>query len=169
MRCQELEKYAIPYVDGGLGGREHGEVEQHLRECAACAERLQGFAEVNARLGEWEEIRPSASFDARLEQRIAAQRAASRSWWERFVYGLMPFHKPVLAGGVAAMILAAVFLVQYAPIPSGQETAEPETVPAVAALSASEELALYQEMPVLENWELLSNFEVLQELRVSTP
>ena len=102
MRCQELEKYAIPYVDGGLGGREHGEVEQHLRECAACAERLQGFAEVNARLGEWEEIRPSASFDARLEQRIAAQRAASRSWWERFVYGLMPFHKPVLAGGVAA-------------------------------------------------------------------
>src|SRR3972149_2666158 len=131
MRCNELEIYAIPYLDGTLSAREREDAELHLRGCAACAERLQGFSEVSNLLDEWEAIEPSASFQARLEQRILAQPLASARWWERLWFRLvpLPLSKPVLAMGMLAVILAVVAAVRYSPVPSGSVATGQESAP----------------------------------------
>lgn len=172
MKCNEIEIYAIPYLDGTLPAREREQVELHLRGCSACAERLRGFSEVSSLLDNWEGIQPSASFNARLQHRILAQPAASASWWERIWVRLipLPLSKPVLAGAVLAVMLVAVAVVRYSPSPFGAAGTEQGTTPTVAVLSdGPDELALYRDLAVLEDWELLSNFEVLQELNTSTP
>ena len=173
MNCKELEFHAIEYLDGTLASGQAQAVELHRADCAACAERLRGFSAVSGLLDGWEGIRPSAAFNARLEQRILEQPAAAAGWWSRLSsrFVLLPFGKPALAGAMLAVALIAAVVVQYYPGSPGAisqgPTASPATAPVVTA--GNDDLALYQDLLVLENWELLSNFEVLQELETTTP
>jgi len=169
MKCNELEVYGLDYLDGTLARQEREAVELHLSACAACAERVRGFREVNRQLDAWEGIQPSASFNARLEQRIVAQPSASGRWldWLALPFVQRPYAKPALAGAMLAVLLAAVALVRHFP-PTPTDVTAPETM--VATISdGTDELALYQDLAVLEDWELLTNFEVLQELNRTTP
>jgi anti-sigma factor RsiW len=171
MKCNELEVYGLDYLDGTLGRQEREAVELHLSACAACAERVRGFREVNRLLDAWEGIQPSPSFSARLQQRILAQPSASHRWldWLALPFLQRPYAKPALAGIVLGMLLAAVALVRYFPSTPADLTA-PQAPRMVATISdGTDELALYQDLAVLEDWELLTNFEVLQELNRTTP
>jgi hypothetical protein len=117
-------------------------------------------------LDAWEPIQPSASFNARLQQRILEEPAAGISWWERVVlpFGTFSGWSPLTATAMLAVVLCAVFVAWYSPI-------APETIAlnnTVVSDGGADELALYQDLPVLENWEMLSNFEVLQELDTAT-
>jgi hypothetical protein len=167
MNCKQLERYAIEFTEGAAFP-EREAVERHLRTCTTCAERLQGFSDVSRLLDGWEGIQPSASFDARLGQRVAAQPAAA-GWWERLTEEWLrfPSASPALAGAVLAIVLAAVALVRY--YPSSFPTTEPQPAPIAVDSTGPDELALYQDLPVLEDWDMLSNFEVLQELNGKTP
>jgi len=167
MNCKQLERYAIEFIEGAAFP-EREAVERHLAICAACAERLQGFSDVSRLLDGWEGIQPSASFDARLGQRVAAQPAAA-GWWERLTGGWLrfPSASPALAGAALAVVLAAVALVRYDPF--SFPATEPQPAPVALVSPAADELALYQDLPVLEDWDMLSNFEVLQELNGKTP
>jgi anti-sigma factor RsiW len=147
-------------------------MERHLESCAACSTRARGFTEVNTLLEQWEDIQPSASFDAVLEQRILAQEGEPKTWWERLSLGffLPPRTVAALAGSLAAVVVLAVAVTRYWPTPSTATLEEPEQTPVVVGVAASgEDLTLYSNLGVLENLEMLSNFEVLQELETSTP
>jgi anti-sigma factor RsiW len=168
MKCNELEVHALDYLDGTLAHEERKVVEEHLSACATCAERLRGFGDVSRLLDTWEGIRPSASFDAKLEGRILAQPSAAGRWWGWLA---LPFlqRAPVLAGAML-VLLAAVALVRYFPGAAPADLTTPEGPRIVATNSdGADELALYQDLGVLEDWELLTNFEVLQELNETTP
>jgi anti-sigma factor RsiW len=167
MNCREIEFYAIEYLDGRLAGGERRAVAMHLDGCAACAERLRGFSDVSAMLGTWESIEPSASFNTRLDRRLASQPAVAAGWWERLSMQLQwfPLGKPALAGAVLGMMLFGVILARYYPASSANLTPATTETSIVANISdGSDEL-----VPVLENLDLLSNFEVLQELKTTTP
>ena len=172
MKCKELQAQALDYLEGTLARQEREAVELHLSACAVCAERVRGFREVNRLLDTWEGVQPSASFSARLEQRIAAQLGAGGRWWDRFAFPFLyrPHARPALAGAALAVLLAAVALVRYFPSSTPAGLTAPQSPPIVATISDdTDELALYQDLPVLEDWELLTNFEVLQELNRTTP
>jgi anti-sigma factor RsiW len=171
MNCREIEIHAIEYLDGKLATHERRDdrraLELHLETCAACAERLRGFADVSAMLGAWESIEPSASFNSLLERRLASQPEAAAGWWERLSAGLawFPLGKPALAGAVLGMMLFGVILARYYSASSNTLTPAAEDTAIVAnMMDGNDEL-----VPVLENLELLSNFEVLQELQTTTP
>jgi anti-sigma-K factor RskA len=168
MNCRELELVAIEYVEGVLPASARDALHAHLARCAPCAERVRGLSAVNNLLDGWEGMQPSASFDARLQQRISQQQASQG--WQRFAdrYLRFPFARPALAGALLSVLLVAVALVRYYPGSSPVAVNQPSPAEAAAAPSA-DELALYQDLRVLENWELLSNFEVLQELNEATP
>ena len=171
MNCRQIESHAIAYLDGKLKRQQAEAVARHLAGCAACAERLRAFSDVSSLLDGWEPVEPSATFNARLQQRILAEPATQAAWWDRLAWWLPlnSFGKPVLAGTVLGMILFAVVLARYTP---GTSVSIPPSTANTALLATTfegaDELALYQDLPVLENLELLSNFEVLQELQTTT-
>ncbi len=167
MKCKQLESTAMAYLDGKLSARQRETVESHLEGCSACRERIQGLSGVMGLLGEWEDIRPSPSFNTRLAQRIE-QAGAPERWWESLqTWPLFrPLAKPLFATALVAVVALAVVLLRYSSAPLETMTQEP-SLPMVAAVSAvgTDDLTLYSKMPILEDWDILRNFEVLQELR----
>jgi len=171
MKCTELETHGIAYLDGKLARREAEAIERHLAGCTACAERLRQFSDVSSLLDGWEPVQPSASFNARLAQRIRAQEALPNGLWGRLSLWLRvhPFGKPAVAGALLGIMLFAVILTRYEPGTSIAITQNSAGAKMVATRSdGNEDLALYQDLPVLENLELLSNFEVLQDLQTTS-
>lgn len=171
MNCRQMESHAIAYLDGKLKREQAEAFGRHLAGCTACAERLHAFSTVSSLLDGWEPVEPSASFNARLQQRILAESAAAAGWRDRLALWLRldSLSKPVLAGALLGVIAFAVVLARYIPgtsVPIPQGTANTALV--ATSFEGTDELALYQDLPVLENLELLSNFEVLQELQTTT-
>lgn len=178
MKCHDLDSLAIEYLDGALDTPARAPVEAHLAVCGDCAARLRGLAGVSQLLDSWQDIRPSASFDFRLQQKMNSPAASSTSWRDRLSlwWFFLPFSRPALAGAMLAVILSAVAVIQFYPggIHSGWQativsSGTDSTLVAAGLADGNDELALYAELPVLENWELLSNFEVLQEMKGTTP
>ena len=171
MNCRQMERHAIAYLDGKLAGEKAAAVARHAAVCTACAERLRAFSDVSSLLEAWEPVETSASFNARLQQRILAEPARHAGWLDRVSLWLPvnSFGRPAIAGALLGLMVMAVALARYSPgtsIPIAAVTANPAMV--ATTFEGSDELALYQDLPVLENLELLSNFEVLQELRTTT-
>jgi predicted anti-sigma-YlaC factor YlaD len=171
MKCTEMEIHAIEYMDGELSAELHTRVETHLTSCSDCRERLEGFASLNDLLDSWAPIVPSATFNARLEREISAQKTGYVDWWKSLTAMLdgASLGKTVLAGALTAILLVAIFVVRFAPnqTRAGADFSELDTI--MATIEGSEDLILYSDLQVLENFEMLSNFEILQELNNSTP
>jgi anti-sigma factor RsiW len=165
MNCKEIEVHAIEYLDGKLAGENLQAVERHLRGCAACSGRLRGFSHVSGLLDSWNSIEPSASFNARLAQRLASPASGAVGWWEQLGRKLQwfPVGKPALAGALLGMVLFGVILARYYPGASQTLTPAPASTPIVASIADSND----ELVPVLQNLDLLSNFEVLQELKTT--
>ena len=171
MNCRQIESRGIAYLDGKLSREQAEAVARHLAGCAACAERLHAFSNVSSLLDGWEPVEPSASFNARLQQRILAESAAQAGWRDRLALWLQldSLRRPVLAGALLGVMVFAVVLARYTPgtsvsIPQGTAN----TALVATTFEGTDELALYQDLPVLENLEFLRNFEVLQELQTTT-
>ena len=165
MTCKEIEIRAIAYMDGRLSPPERETMEQHFHGCPACAERMQGFVQVSGLLGQWEDIQPSAGFQARLGQRI--HEAAPAGGWESFWNRLLPVPapSPVFATVLMVVLLVSVVLVRYSPAPQETFARQQPAATASAGSPGVDELALYQNLALLEDWEVVTNFEVLQELK----
>lgn len=150
MNCERMETQLIAYLDGRASARERHEVDQHLAACAACRARVEEFRGVWKLLEETPAPEPSAWFDARLRQRIAAE--PPPSLWTR-VAGWLP--QPRLA--LASLALIAVgFWAASVPRPN---------LPAPAAMNQQEEFRMIKNMQVLENYEVLKDLSALNELQ----
>ena len=165
MKCLDLETNAIAYLDDKLPAAQRNQVELHLAACAACRERIQGFAQVMGLLDEWESIQPSPFFHTRLAARLKEE-AASQGWWKNFwqVWVPRPVAGSLFAIAFAAVVTVGVVLLRYGPAPSPVEMTRTATPAVTVAANVGDETALYQDLPLLEDWEVLRNFEVLQEL-----
>ena len=73
MKCEEVSKELIAYLDRRANSAERREVEEHLAGCAACRTRAEEFRRVWSVLDELPAIEPSFGFDARVRQRVAAE------------------------------------------------------------------------------------------------
>ena len=165
MKCRELEQNAIAYLDAKLPLPERGAVEEHLAACAACRERVQGFAGVMGMLGEWRGVEPSPFFQTRLAARLKEE-PASQSWWARLWQEApaRPIARPAFASALALALAVGAVLIEYAPgPPDGEDLGGAPEVTVIAA--SPDEPPLYQDLPLLEDYEVLQNFEVLQVLQ----
>jgi len=148
MNCEWMESQLIAYLDGRASVRERREVDQHLAACAACRERVEGFRGVMKLLEEAPAAEPSAWFDARLRQRIAAE--PPPSFWSGMVAWLP---QPRLALATLALI-AVGYWAAMAPRPN---------LPAPVAMNEQEEFHMIKNMQVLENYEMLKDLDALNE------
>lgn len=150
MKCEEVSKELIGYLDRRANSAERKQVEEHLVLCAACRTRAEEFRNLWTVLEEMPAIEPSFGFDARLRQRVAAE---PRPQWFRW---LVP--QPRLAFSMALLLALSVWM---AKLP--QRNSALESGPSAAA-SENEQFQAIKDLGVLDNYEVLTKFDALSEL-----
>ncbi|HEX4002484.1 MAG TPA: zf-HC2 domain-containing protein [Candidatus Acidoferrales bacterium] len=150
MKCEDVSKELIAYLDGRTNAAERAKVEGHLAGCAACRTRAEEMRRVSMLLGELPAIEPSFAFDARVRQRVAAE--PQRSWFWR----LIPPPRPAFA---VALLIALTVLV--AKLPSNRPLATPHA--ATSAQEQEEDFNAIKNLGVLENYDVLTKFDALAE------
>jgi len=147
MKCEDVSKELIGYLDRRANSAERRQVEEHLTECAACRTRAEEFRELWSVLEEVPAVEPSFGFDARMRQRVAAE---PRPRW----FGFVP--QPRLAFSMALLFALSVWMAKLPPS---------NTIPASASASAeSEQFQAIKDLGVLDNYEVLTKFDALSEL-----
>ncbi len=150
MKCEDVSKELIAYLDGRAKASEQEKVEGHLAGCAACRSRAEEMRKVSMLLGEVPAIEPSFGFDARVRQRVAAE--PRRSWFWR----LVPAPRPAFA--VALLIALTVLL---AKLPSHRAPVTP--IATTSAQEQEEDFNAIKNLGVLENYDVLTKFDALAE------
>lgn len=121
MNCLALETILCDYIDGTLSAAGRAEVEQHLSECAACAEFAADVAGAVEFAGRAAAVEPPPELLTRiLHEMPGAARHSLRkrpSWWRAlFSAWLDPVLQPRYAMGMAMTILSFSMLARFAGI-----------------------------------------------------
>lgn len=153
MNCERMESQLIAYLDGRASVAERREVDQHLAACAACRARVEGFRGVWKILDETPAPEPSAWFDARLRQRIAAE--PPPGIWMRMAAWLP---QPRLALATLALVLVGIWA---ATVTGPQLPGRAATSP--VAMSEEQNFRMIKNMQVLENYDVLKDLSALNE------
>jgi predicted anti-sigma-YlaC factor YlaD len=145
MSCEKISNALIAYLDGRASANERGEVEAHLKVCAACRERAEEFRRLWNVMDEAGAIEPSLGFDARLRQRLAAEPQPKAWGW------LIP--APRLSLAIALLALLTVWI-----------SARPQANYPGGTAGSEEQFRMINDLGVLENYEVLKNFDPLSDL-----
>jgi anti-sigma factor RsiW len=151
MKCEEVSRELIAYLDRRANSAERVEVEEHLATCRACRTRAEEFRKVWNVLDEMPVQEPSLGFDARLRQRMADE---PRPGWFRW---LIP--QPRLALSMALLVALCVWVSR---LPRDGSTGIVATMP--APVTEQQQFQVIENLGVLENYDVLSKFDALSEL-----
>ncbi len=149
MKCEEVSRELIPYLDRRSNSADRAEIEKHLLTCESCRTRAAEFRQVMGMLDEVPVHEPSFAFDARLRERIAAE--PKRSWFR----GLVP--QPRLAFAAALLVALGVVTTHF----------PRQNAPSAASLTPEEQFQMIDHLGVLENYDLLAKSDVLAEVPVA--
>ena len=151
MKCEDVSKELIAYLDRRANSAERMEVEEHLTSCAACRTRAEEFRKVWNVLDEIPIEEPSLGFDARIRQRIADE--PRPGWFRWFV------PQPRLALSMALLVALCVWV-------SRLPRDYPTTATMPAPVTEQQQYQVIENLGVLENYDVLSKFDALSELPV---
>jgi anti-sigma factor RsiW len=149
MKCEDVSKELIAYLDRRANSAERLVVEEHLTSCAACRTRAEEFRKVWNVLDEMPVQEPSLGFDARIRQRIADE--PRPGWFRWFV------PQPRLALSMALLVALCVWVSR---LPRDYSTTA--TMP--APVTEQQQYQVIENLGVLENYDVLSKFDALSEL-----
>lgn len=152
MKCEDVEKGLIAYLDQRANPAERRKVEEHLAGCAACRTRAEEFRRVSSVLGEMPAIEPSFGFDARVRQRVAAE--PRQSWFGWF--------EPQARFALSAALLVAltVWVVRLPQMPPSNPV---NANPVAVNPSTDQDFDAIKDLGVLENYDVLTKFDALSE------
>lgn len=149
MKCEEVSRELIPYLDRRSNSADRAEIEKHLLACESCRTRAAEFRQVMGMLDEVPVHEPSFAFDARLRERIAAE--PKRTWFRGFV------PQPRLAFAVALLLVLSAVTARF----------PRHNTPPPASLTPDEQFQMIDHLGVLENYDLLTKSDVLAEVPVT--
>jgi predicted anti-sigma-YlaC factor YlaD len=147
MKCEDVSKELIPYLDRRASSADRHEVEEHLAACAGCRTRAEELRTLWSVLDEVPIVQPSLGFDARMRARIAEEPRAR--WYRWFV------PQPRLAMAMALLLAVSVWITRLPQDNSG--------LPGTAQ-SEHEQFQVIKNLDVLENYDVLSKFDALDEV-----
>jgi anti-sigma factor RsiW len=148
MRCSDMEARFMEYLDGRARPAARRGVEEHLAACAACRARAEQFRDIWKALADLPDISPSASFDADLRARIAAEPV------RRGIWSWLP--SPRFSLAVAALVIFSIWISSMPQAPNNQTASN--------QAAAEADFRMIRDLPVLENYDVLSKFDALSEL-----
>ncbi|HXW55239.1 MAG TPA: zf-HC2 domain-containing protein [Candidatus Cybelea sp.] len=147
MKCEDVSKELIPYLDRRANSADRREIEEHLLACEACRRRAEEFRKLFGVLDEVPLYEPSFGFDARLRQRMAEE--PERRWFT----WLVP--QPRLAFSMALLVALSVWVARLPQRDPG---------PQANSLTPDEQFQMIEHLGVLENYDLLTKSDVLAEV-----
>lgn len=147
MKCEDVSKELIPYLDRRASSADRHEVEEHLAACAGCRTRAEELRTLWSVLDEVPMVQPSLGFDARMRARIAEEPQAR--WYRWFV------PQPRLAMAMALLLAVSVWMSR---LPQ-----DSSTLPGTAQ-SEQQQFQVIKNLDVLENYDVLSKFDALDEV-----
>ena len=149
MKCEDVSKELIAYLDRRANSAERRDVEEHLLACDACRTRAEEFRRL------WTCSRRSAGARAVVRVRCAPAAAnCRRSRNRRWFTWLVP--QPRLAFSMALLLALSVWIAR---LPRDKSASAP---------TEDEQFQMIEHLGVLENYDLLSKSDVLAEVP-STP
>lgn len=151
MKCENVSKELIAYLDRRASSAERRVVEAHLVECSTCHARAEEFRKLWNVMDEMPVIEPSLTFDARVRQRVAAE--PHRGWLGWFV------PQPRLAFSMAFLMMLGVWILRM-PVQPG--------APVSVASSQQEDFNAIKDLGVLENYDVVTKMDALSELAPAT-
>jgi len=114
MNCADVEILLADYVDGAIRGEEKSAFEQHLAQCAECAELARDAAGAVAFMERVSGVEAPPELVTRILFEITdgPSRAAVKPSWTRRIFGkwLSPILEPRFTMGLAMTILSFVML-----------------------------------------------------------
>jgi anti-sigma factor RsiW len=143
MKCEDVSKILIAYLDRRTNSADRGEIEAHLSSCPACWTRAEEFRRLWVVMDAVPGIEPSFAFDAKVRQRIAAE---PRSRWFGW---LVPQPRIVFS-----MALLAALSIWMAKMPPND----------LASAGKGQDFEAIKDLGVLENYDVLTKFDALDEL-----
>ena len=147
MKCEEVSKELIPYLDRRASSADRHEVEEHLAGCLVCHARAEELRKLWVVLDEVPVIEPSLGFDARMRARIAEE--PQPRWFRWFV------PQPRLALSMALLLAVSVWMSRLPQDNSGS---------AGSAQNEQQQFQVIKNLDVLENYDVLSKFDALDEV-----
>jgi anti-sigma factor RsiW len=150
MKCEDVSKDLISYLDQRANSAGRREVEDHLAECIYCRTHAEELRKTWNALDEVPSVEPSVGFDARLRQRIAAE--PRPQWFRWFV------PQPRLAFSMALLLALSVWMVKLP-----RENTVILSAPAVAQ-TEQEDFSAIKDLSVLDNYDVVTKFDALSEL-----
>jgi len=150
MKCEEISKELVAYLDRRANSAERRAVEEHLASCGACRARAEDFRKLWGVLDEMPVIEPSLGFDARVRARASAEPRLRWFGW------LVP--QPRLAFSMALLLALSAWMARLPRNPAPNGTA------AQAEQASQEDFNAIKDLPVLENYDVLTKFDALSEL-----
>lgn len=148
MKCEEVEKGIIAYLDRRASSAERRDVEEHLASCAACRTRAEEFRKVWSVLEEMPTVEPSFGFDARVRQRVAAE--PQRGWFDWFV------PQARLAFSAALLVALTVWIAKLPPGNPG--------TPGATTATQQQDFNAIENLGVLENFDVVTKMDALSDL-----
>jgi hypothetical protein len=150
MKCEEIRDLMLDVAAGA--GEASPAMNEHVRGCTACANKLADMQKTMALLDEWQAPEPSAYFDTRLMARVREEQAKpQRSAW------LSWFRAPALAGALALVLMLAGG-VRWFNSGGSHAKIEPVVAPRGTAVGDLQTLD--------KNEDLYANFDLLDDLQV---
>jgi hypothetical protein len=150
MKCNDVCEL-MPDLAAGLDAATP-EVNDHLKNCAACASKLAEVHQTMTLLDEWRAPEPSPYFDTRLMARVREEKGQPSGWW-------LWLRKPALAVSLAVLMVMSATLIRTDGPKGGPDSSmaaiEPGT--AVGDLQALD-----------KNSDLYSDSEILDDLQVQS-
>ena len=147
MKCEDVSKELIPYLDRRASSADRHEVEEHLAGCVGCRTRAEELRTLWSVLDEVPIVQPSLGFDARMRARIADEPRAR--WYRWFV------PQPRLAMAMALLLAVSVWITRLPQDNSGL---------AGTAQNEQQQFQVIKNLDVLENYDVLSKFDALDEV-----
>lgn len=157
MNCERFRDQMLDALQGRASAEL--QLEDHVRDCPACAQELAALQKTSALLEEWPAPEVSPYFGSRLRARLREQAAAPAGWWEWL-------RKPALAAAFVLLMAVGVgLLIPKAPQPplaqgpaQGYPQVKVDTGSAVTDLQTLD-----------QNQDLYANFDLLDEIPVQQP
>jgi anti-sigma factor RsiW len=147
MKCEDVSKELIQYLDRRASSADRHEVEEHLAACLACHARAEELRKLWVVLDEVPIVEPSLGFDARMRARIAEE--PQPRWFRWFV------PQPRLALSMALLLAVSVWMSRLPQDNSGL---------AGGAQNEQQQFQVIKNLDVLENYDVLSKFDALDEV-----
>ncbi len=150
MNCNQFHEHMLDLAGGHPGP---GELQDHLRDCAACAAELRSLRHTMALLDEWQApADTSPYFMTRLRARMHEEQAQPASW-------LSWFRKPALAVSIMVLMVASITMIQ------GDWHTRQTSGPRAAVTSRPVPGTAIGDLQYLDrNHDLLADFELLDDI-----